>query len=638
MAEPISAAPPGVPQEPSRPPAIEGYDLLRCIGCGSYGEVWLARDDAGIFRAVKVVYRKTFDHERPFERELSGIQKFEPVSRRHPSQVSILQVGRDRAAGYFYYVMELADDAGGTSESGNVGKWESEPERAMDAGPLPLVHGPTFSSAMYLPRTLKLDLQRRRRLPFQECLEISLALTTALDHLHQHGLIHRDIKPSNVIFVRGVPKLADIGLVTDVGATISHVGTEGFLPPEGPGTPQADLYSLGKLLYEISTGRDRLEFPELPTFVEAPAEKGNLLELNQVFLKACQNDVSRRYQSAREMFSDLALLQSGKSLRRARAIEQRLAQARRIAAIAISIALIAGIAIYWIQQQRVHVARERTALVERDKRIAQNVATDTRRRLSDFHVAEGAALEREGDFTGAFAWFAGALLEDPPEPGRLATHHQRLASLLARCPKLPAVFAHQGAVNTAGFSADGRRFVTGSDDRTVQLWNAATGEPLGQPLRHPAPVLRAALSTDGSRLLTLAGGIVRIWSDLDREAYPRKLEHPAIMTNALFGPDGRQILTVTGDQGALLWETGSGQLRFDFPHPGPIRSVSFSPDGRLVATAGADHLVRVWNTENGTAIGSALAHDDAVTGVAFSPDSRRLVTIAGEEARVWDAR
>ena len=94
----------------SGPPDVPGYELLRCIGRGSYGEVWLARSAAGEFRAVKVVYRKTFEHDRPYERELSGIQKFEPVSRSHASQVSILQVGRNLDAGYFYYVMELADD------------------------------------------------------------------------------------------------------------------------------------------------------------------------------------------------------------------------------------------------------------------------------------------------------------------------------------------------------------------------------------------------------------------------------------------------------------------------------------------------------------------------------------------------
>src|SRR5438132_11648216 len=92
-------------------PTVPDHELLRCIGRGSYGEVWLARNVMGTYRAVKVVYRTTFDHDRPFEREFEGIQKFEPISRMHESQVDILHVGRNAKDGYFYYVMELADDA-----------------------------------------------------------------------------------------------------------------------------------------------------------------------------------------------------------------------------------------------------------------------------------------------------------------------------------------------------------------------------------------------------------------------------------------------------------------------------------------------------------------------------------------------
>ena len=98
----------------------------------------------------------------------------------------------------------------------------------------------------------------------EECVQLGLTLTAALSQLHQQGLVHRDIKPSNIIFVNGTPKLADIGLMARVSDPRSFVGTAGFIPPEGPGTSQADLYSLGKVLYEISTGKDRQDFPELP--------------------------------------------------------------------------------------------------------------------------------------------------------------------------------------------------------------------------------------------------------------------------------------------------------------------------------------------------------------------------------------
>ena len=85
--------------------------MLRCIGQGSYGEVWLARNVMGEHRAVKVVHRATLGDNRPFEREFEGIKKFEPISRSHESQVQILHVGINATECYFYYVMELADDA-----------------------------------------------------------------------------------------------------------------------------------------------------------------------------------------------------------------------------------------------------------------------------------------------------------------------------------------------------------------------------------------------------------------------------------------------------------------------------------------------------------------------------------------------
>src|SRR5262245_36105283 len=68
---------------PSISAEIRDHELIRRIGQGSYGEVWLARNVMGTYRAVKIVYRAAFEHARPFEREFNGIQKFEPLSRSH---------------------------------------------------------------------------------------------------------------------------------------------------------------------------------------------------------------------------------------------------------------------------------------------------------------------------------------------------------------------------------------------------------------------------------------------------------------------------------------------------------------------------------------------------------------------------
>lgn len=226
-----------------------------------------------MYRAVKVVRREDFEYERTFEREFEGIQRYEKVSHEHPGLVDILHVGRDREAGFYYYVMELADDESGESvETGHE---------------------------TYRPRTLSSDLRRGKTHSVRECVDLGIAMGRALGHLHHAGLTHRDVKPSNIIIVKGHPKLADVGLVASTGQR-TFVGTEGYVPPEGPGTSSADLYSLAMVLYEMHTGKDRLDFPELPTNLEiSPSvNRDEWRALNSVICRAGSPDPRKRYDSA----------------------------------------------------------------------------------------------------------------------------------------------------------------------------------------------------------------------------------------------------------------------------------------------------------------------------------------------------
>jgi serine/threonine protein kinase len=323
-------------------PAVPDYELLRRIGGGAYGEVWLARSKAtGALRAAKIVWRRTFADERPFQREFEGIQRFERISREHPSQLALFHIGRNEAEGYFYYIMELADGLENPKSESPEAEMPT-PNTALRSAASGLASAFDLrASDLYTPHTLRADLTHGR-LPAARVLEIGLALTEALAHLHNHGLVHRDVKPSNVIFVTGRPKLADIGLVTDASDTCSIVGTEGYLPPEGPGTPQADLFALGKVLYEAATGTDRRQFPRLPEELRAWPDANQVFELNEVVLRACAPDAQQRYRSAGEMFEDLAKLQQGRSIKQQRIWQHRLAAARRIGIAAAAVALAAA--------------------------------------------------------------------------------------------------------------------------------------------------------------------------------------------------------------------------------------------------------------------------------------------------------
>ena len=349
----------------AREPGLEihEHELVRRIGRGAYGEVWLARNALGTMRAIKIVYRKDFEDSRPFEREFAGIQKFEPISRSHPGLVNILQIGRRED--YFYYVMELADAAedpkseirspkeGRNPKSESTAPSEVTPRSALPSASARDLRG----SDLYRPHTLREDLRQNGRLPAERCVEIGLALASALAHLHRQGLVHRDVKPSNIIFVQGAPKLADIGLVTEVGDSRSIVGTEGYLPPEGPGTPQADIFALGKVLYEAATGLDRRAFPDLPPDIRDWPDAKQGFELNETLLKACAKDSAKRYSSAESMLVELQRLREGKSIRRARQVERGWRLVRRGGAGATVVVAAAALIVLASRIQHPSVAR-----------------------------------------------------------------------------------------------------------------------------------------------------------------------------------------------------------------------------------------------------------------------------------------
>ncbi len=197
---------------------------------------------------------------------------------------------------------------------------------------------------------------------------------------------------------------------------------------------------------------------------------------------------------------------------------------------------------------------------------------------------------------------------------------------------------------SAAFSPDSKRIVTASVDKTVRLWDAETGEPIGAPLRgHDDAVNSAAFSPDGKRIVTASkDGTARLWnSEIDRPTNLPLTGHEDAVNSAAFSSDGKKIVTASEDETARIWDAVSGE-----PIGTPLRghflrvfSAAFSPSGRRVVTASGDGTTRIWDATTYNPIGAPLeGHKGDVFSAAFSPDGKSIVTASADgTARIWDA-
>lgn len=255
-------------------PKLPGYELISRLGAGGYGEVWLAHAPGGLTKAVKFVYGSY--HERRAEHELKAMERIKEV--RHPFLLSLERI--EVVEGRLAIVTELAD-----------GSLKDLFDRRQDEG--------------------------QRGIPRDELLKYLRDAADALDYLSQkHHLQHLDVKPENLLMVGGHVKVADFGLVKDLGATqASMVGglTPLYSAPEvfqGDPSSTSDQYSLAILYQEMLTGT--LPFPgataaELTLQHLHDEPNLNPLPLGDRYLvaRALSKDPSQRYASCSELVQAL---------------------------------------------------------------------------------------------------------------------------------------------------------------------------------------------------------------------------------------------------------------------------------------------------------------------------------------------
>ena len=634
----------GRPDSIPTPPSIERYAILRLLGRGGMGTVWLARRADEHFKkqvAIKVVKRGMDTDEilARFRRERQVLAHLE-----HPNIARLLDGGAT-ASGLPYLVMEY------------------------------IVGDPIDQYC----QEQRLSLEDRLRLFMQVC--------RAVQHAHQHLIIHRDLKPSNLLVMQdGTLKLLDFGIAKlltgdDAEQTLTAREARPLTPryasPEQVSgdriTTASDVYSLGVVLYELLTGRTphdgdsglqfeqaiREQDPKRPSEVLATLRKRDTAsrdeavgpsgvgdprqlrrrlagDLDTIVLKALHRDPGRRYASAEQFAVDIRRHLDGLTvMARPDSLGYRAAKfIRRNAGLVVTGSLLIAVMMGWVITST-RLLFDATAARDAESEI--RIDAEWQSYIANIAAAEAALqVHRTGT--------ARMRLEMAPEHLR-NWEWRHLHQRLDQSRRVLGDSKH--SFSSVAITPNGRTIVASSmTDGRITFWDASTGEVIRT--LSAKEVWGFALSPDGTRIAWHASDrqqrIVHVIDAVSGETLLELTGHEMDVESVTYSPDGRLIAAGSYHGVTLIWDGETGRVIHQIRPPGPrtrklnrVRALAFGPNSQRLAIGDWKGDIRILDCATGDLIHTLSGHGGRVLGVSFSPDGSKLASASSDRtARIWN--